>query len=61
MPDVKYIYLFFKVDKCSGVRQGPYVRLTDGLPDVAVGELVAGWSISFEGLRFDVVATEVVG
>ena len=52
MSHVKYIYLFFKVNKCS--------ELVVYSKDRMRGELVAGRPVSVEGLRPDVVAPEVV-
>ena len=59
MFDVKYIYLLFKVDKCSDL-------WADGSPSASVNELagrsvsvvadevVVGWPVSVEGLPSDV-------
>ena len=52
MSDVKYIYLFFEVNKCSDLVT--HARWTGGLPGVAVGEPVVGRPVSVEGLRSDV-------
>ena len=56
MSDVKYIYLFFKVDKCSDL----VTYDNGGLSGVAIGELIAGRPVSVEGQRSDIVADEVI-
>ena len=59
MSDVKYVYLDFKVNKCSDLVAYNRSCKHGGLPDVADGEFVISWPVSVEGS--DIVAGEAIG